>query len=317
MKNQYKIRTIRCIGCGKIVTDHFQSNRKYCSLECFRKSKRPNRMTGKNIKCKWCGKEVYKQKCHLNKSKSLFCSPECQIKWQGRNKLVFHCKICGKEFKWSPSRTKDNNYNPTYCSIKCRNDDKEWVRNTCIKANLVQMNKKGLNKLECEGNKILDEIGIDYITQFTIDKFTVDIFIPEYNIVIQWDGDYWHGHPSKKPYDKRQIKRMNLDKSQDKYMRKVGYTVLRFWENEVYKKRNYVKENILMSFNKHLFSSEYPDWETPKEFFDKLDREFHFTVDICATKESAKCDIYFTPEHNALLLEWKGIIFMNPLTVEK
>lgn len=52
--------------------------------------------------------------------------------------------------------------------------------------------------------------------------------------------------------------------------------------------------------NSSLLSSKKQDWCTPKEFFDVLDAEFHFTLDAAATKKNAKCSAYFTPEDDAL-----------------
>ena len=43
-----------------------------------------------------------------------------------------------------------------------------------------------------------------------------------------------------------------------------------------------------------LFSSKEDVWETPKDFFNKLNDEFHFTLDPCANKDNAKCDKYFS-----------------------
>ena len=40
---------------------------------------------------------------------------------------------------------------------------------------------------------------------------------------------------------------------------------------------------------KTLFSSKSDEWETPQEFFDKLDEEFHFDIDLAATSENSKC----------------------------
>ena len=45
-----------------------------------------------------------------------------------------------------------------------------------------------------------------------------------------------------------------------------------------------------------MFSSKNEMWTTPQDFFDKLDAEFHFTLDAAATKENAKCPDYFTEE---------------------
>ena len=61
-----------------------------------------------------------------------------------------------------------------------------------------------------------------------------------------------------------------------------------------------------------MFSSKDQTWETPQNLFDKLDKEFNFTLDVCATDETAKCNNYFTPKENGLIQEWKGNCWMNP-----
>lgn len=62
-----------------------------------------------------------------------------------------------------------------------------------------------------------------------------------------------------------------------------------------------------------LMTSEFQDWETPKDLFNELDQEFNFTLDPCATKETAKCKKYYTKETDGLKQSWQGeIVFMNP-----
>lgn len=61
-----------------------------------------------------------------------------------------------------------------------------------------------------------------------------------------------------------------------------------------------------------MFSSKTDLWETPQEFFDKLNDEFHFTLDAAATKDNAKCSNYFTPEQDGLSQKWTGTVFCNP-----
>ena len=39
-----------------------------------------------------------------------------------------------------------------------------------------------------------------------------------------------------------------------------------------------------------MFSSKTDLWETPQEFFDRLNDEFGFDLDVCALPENAKCD---------------------------
>jgi very-short-patch-repair endonuclease len=93
------------------------------------------------------------------------------------------------------------------------------------------------NKLETLGYSILDESKIDYIKQHLMfNKFCVDAYIPSKNIVVQFDGDYWHGNPNKFAHlDSRQKKRQNLDKSQDAYFKKCDVKVCRIWESDLVK----------------------------------------------------------------------------------
>ena len=64
---------------------------------------------------------------------------------------------------------------------------------------------------------------------------------------------------------------------------------------------------------KTLLSSKNMDWETPQSFFDKLNDEFSFTLDPCATHQNAKCKKYYTAGENGLLQNWGGeVVFCNP-----
>lgn len=61
-----------------------------------------------------------------------------------------------------------------------------------------------------------------------------------------------------------------------------------------------------------MFSSKTGLWETPQKFFDELDQEFHFDLDVCALPENAKCARYYTPEQDGLSQPWAGICWCNP-----
>jgi len=62
-----------------------------------------------------------------------------------------------------------------------------------------------------------------------------------------------------------------------------------------------------------MFSSASNEWATPQAFFNELDKEFNFTLDPCATKENAKCNLYFTIDQDGLKQDWKGhVTFVNP-----
>ncbi|MGK1818930.1 DNA N-6-adenine-methyltransferase, partial [Klebsiella pneumoniae] len=67
--------------------------------------------------------------------------------------------------------------------------------------------------------------------------------------------------------------------------------------------------------NKALFTSNKEDWETPQDFYDRLNAKYHFEWDLAASDGNAKCDHYFTREDNSLEQDWgklSGNLFLNP-----
>jgi len=65
--------------------------------------------------------------------------------------------------------------------------------------------------------------------------------------------------------------------------------------------------------NKALLKSNKDDWETPQDLFDELNREFGFTLDVCATAENTKCTKYYMLSDDGLVHDWMGeIVFCNP-----
>lgn len=64
---------------------------------------------------------------------------------------------------------------------------------------------------------------------------------------------------------------------------------------------------------KVMFSSETDMWATPIEFYNKLNEEFNFTLDPCATDSNHKCEKYYTEQQNGLAQSWEGnTVFCNP-----
>lgn len=57
------------------------------------------------------------------------------------------------------------------------------------------------------------------------------------------------------------------------------------------------------------------EWATPAEIFDPLDREFHFTLDVCAKSWNAKTPAFFTS--GGLERSWANwvsneVVWLNP-----
>ena len=55
------------------------------------------------------------------------------------------------------------------------------------------------------------------------------------------------------------------------------------------------------------YSSRTEEWGTPQDLFDKLNDEFGFTLDPCASKDNHKCNKYFTIKDDGLNQSWGGL----------
>lgn len=237
------------------------ANKKYCSKNCADKSL----MRRDTVNCKKCGNTFERKKSDKT---IMYCSLECR-KEKIQNHVIKNCNICGTPTKITPSlaaKTKDG----VCCSRACRNQYKKersrvervcihcgniflslkvqveayggkYCGNTCkyehqrpLLAKNNQLLQQGLTtKIEKVLYSCLDNIGISYFPQHLLfDKFTVDALIPEFNLVIEADGEYWHGHPRFHPLNAQQKRTVAKDSSRDAYLNKCGYTVLRLWESE-------------------------------------------------------------------------------------
>jgi phage N-6-adenine-methyltransferase len=65
-------------------------------------------------------------------------------------------------------------------------------------------------------------------------------------------------------------------------------------------------------FDSNRFKSTNQSWETPDDLFKKIDSVFHFTRDVCATKENTKCKVFYSEDNSCLDKKWDGVNWMNP-----
>lgn len=64
---------------------------------------------------------------------------------------------------------------------------------------------------------------------------------------------------------------------------------------------------------KGWFTSTTDKWATPTDFFNLLDKEFHFDLDPCADETNHKCEKYFSVAEDGLKQNWNGYrVFCNP-----
>lgn len=63
----------------------------------------------------------------------------------------------------------------------------------------------------------------------------------------------------------------------------------------------------------YMPQAESVEWGTPRALFDKWDSQYHFTLDVCASEENAKCSRFYTRADDGLKHDWTGeVCWMNP-----
>lgn len=79
-----------------------------------------------------------------------------------------------------------------------------------------------------------------------------DIVLPKFKAAIFCDGDFWHGRKYKKEvknykkFWKNKIEtNINRDKTVNKELRKIGWTVIRFWKSQILKNADKCVNDII------------------------------------------------------------------------
>lgn len=110
--------------------------------------------------------------------------------------------------------------------------------------------KYGTSKLEeYFASEFLDKLGVDYEYQFEakdIGRF-YDFYLKGHNLLIEIDGDYWHGNPEKygeNDLKRHQIRAQRVDEHKNKWALLHGIPLIRIWESDIRKNPSMVMEML-------------------------------------------------------------------------
>lgn len=127
--------------------------------------------------------------------------------------------------------------NPNY-GMKNKKHSQESIKKI-KEARANQIFPKQDTSIEIKIQNFLKQLRIEFFTHqyMKIDlAYRCDIFIPSLNLIIECDGDYWHGNPDKFPnLNKMQLEQIEEDKLRTQQLLEKGYNVIRLWENEIRK----------------------------------------------------------------------------------
>jgi len=105
---------------------------------------------------------------------------------------------------------------------------------------------KRTSKLEDKFAHLLLEMGISYQRQKRVERKIYDFYLPQKNVLIEVDGDFWHCNHKKgiKLGYRFQVKNLKNDALKEVIARKNGFSILRFWENDILHQPEKVKEQL-------------------------------------------------------------------------
>lgn len=98
-------------------------------------------------------------------------------------------------------------------------------------------------------------LGIDYDTQYYLKDIHhyCDVYIPSKNMIIEFQGDYWHGNPNKYSNDELseyQKKKVTKDNELREYCSENGINLIEIWESDYDKDYSGVKTLLEEQINK-------------------------------------------------------------------
>lgn len=106
----------------------------------------------------------------------------------------------------------------------------------------TQFMNVGMNKIETIVCDYLNSLGIIFDYSAILASYQYDFIIRGKRILIEVDGDYWHGIPEmynldglngKKKLNKIQLKKKERDKEKEEWAISRGFKIIRIWEKEI------------------------------------------------------------------------------------
>lgn len=247
-----------CDFCEKefSVINSKADHTRFCSRKCRLKGYKVKYI---ELECEYCNKKFTRNKTRT--SEISFCDRECSEKWNSEfnnNQVLIKCLICDREFNVQNNRAKT----AKSCSKDCHY---KWLSEHYAKSEegLEHYRNNGITTLlnkkysETRPERIMSEFlihnHISFIPQHLMyDKFVVDFYLPESNMVIEVFGDYWHGSPDfygesegLKPLSKQQIKQKGKDRAREAYLKKCGHEFIILWEDDIYNKLQKITKFLL------------------------------------------------------------------------
>lgn len=109
--------------------------------------------------------------------------------------------------------------------------EKELLLSSGVKK--FSKSKKKFTSLEILYYNMLKELKIEYIAQYPLSGKFYDAYLPDYKILLEFDGVFWHPSDIKYAKYKHQKKNFFNDIKKDKYAKDYGLKLYRIREDSL------------------------------------------------------------------------------------
>jgi very-short-patch-repair endonuclease len=214
-----------CQHCGALFTAKhalFGRNKNlYCSQACANRAHAAPGKQNPNYKpkvekiCETCGKPYFVRPSSVQRSR--FCSVLCRVgftrtltgdkRYNHKGKVLRTCEVCGTQKTVKPAHA--DRFRA--CSRRCASElaRRTWPRTS---------------KIEQIMGDAFAAAGLPVLAQYPISFYTVDFAFPESMLVVECDGDYWHGRPAQQ----------KKDAQKDIHLKRLGWKIIRLRESEIH-----------------------------------------------------------------------------------
>lgn len=205
-----------CVHCGAVFTvKRREYSGKYCSRACSdATNKNPKAQPWDDVQCAYCGETFKRPPWQADVQ---CCSVKCGKRHQAltvrgeahplfKPKVKMACEVCGTVCEVKPSLVSRFRA----CSRRCA-------------TRIGQRAMPRISGIERMMAEVFDGLGLAYVQQREIGWCAVDFAFENARLVVEVDGDYWHGRPEQR----------KKDRARDAYLRKCGWRVMRLRECDI------------------------------------------------------------------------------------
>lgn len=162
---------------------------------------------------------------------------------------------------WNKGKNKYNDDIIKTASKKMSISKKEYWNNLSqiekdkiiLNLSLAANKAKKDTKIELIIKNKLENMNIKFEKNYPQDKYIFDFYLPDYNFVIECQGDYWHGNPIfYSVLNKIQSDNQIRDFNKIDYLKRNNISSLFLWENEIYMNIDILEKIIYDIYDKKI-----------------------------------------------------------------